>query len=150
MKIVTKYFGEIDSDEDQIITFPHGLYGFEEERRFVLLPFAGNGTLFSLQSVDNPYLAFVVMDPFALDETYAPVLQKDELKELDADRSEDLYYYVMCVVREPVEDSTVNLKCPIAINSDSLMAMHVILEEDTYQMRHRITEFGMREGDAIC
>lgn len=32
--------------------------------------------------------------------------------------SQDLCYYVLCVVREPVGESTVNLKCPIVIHAE--------------------------------
>lgn len=148
MKTDTRYFGEIEYDPEQILTFPRGLYGFDEEHSFLLLPFAGNGTLFSLQSLTTPQLAFVMMDPFSLDGNYAPVLQKEELKQLGVERSEDLYYYVMCVVKTPVGDSTVNLRCPVAINDDGV-AMQVILEDTLYHMRHRLSEFS-EEGAEPC
>ena len=51
MKTNTKYFGEIEYDEEAVLIFPKGLFGFEEEQRFLLLPFSGNGTLFSLQKI---------------------------------------------------------------------------------------------------
>ena len=76
MQLATKYFGEIACDEEDILHFPAGLFGFEEEQKFVLLPFAGSGgTLLCLQSVTNSALAFVVMDPFYLWAEYAPSLQ---------------------------------------------------------------------------
>lgn len=148
MKTDTKYFGEISYDPEDVLTFPKGLYGFEEEQSFLLLPFAGNGALFSLQSLRTPQLAFVMMDPFSLDGSYAPVLQAEELATLGVEKSEDLYYYVMCVVREPVTESTVNLRCPVAINDDGT-GMQVILEDEGYHMRHLLSEFGER-GEAPC
>lgn len=148
MKTDTKYFGEITYEQDELLTFPKGLYGFEDERSFLLLPFADNGTLFSLQSVKTPQLAFILMDPFSLDGSYAPVLQPDELRELRAERSEDLFYYVMCVVKDPVPDSTVNMRCPIAIN-DSGVAMQVILENTTWHMRHPLREFRREEDEGV-
>ena len=150
MKADTKYFGEIEYSEDDPIFFPRGLYGFEEETRFLLLPFAGNGSLFSLQSLQTPQLAFVIMDPFALDPGYTPMLREEELSELEKAESEDLYYYVMCVVRDPVGNSTVNLKCPIAINGETRKAMQVILEDGAYQMRHRLDSFEAGGGKPTC
>jgi len=146
MKTDTKYFGEITYEPDELLTFPKGLYGFEDEQSFLLLPFAENGTLFSLQSVKTPQLSFILMDPFSLDGSYAPVLQEEELQFLGVERSEDLFYYVMCVVREPVAESTVNMRCPVAIN-DAGKAMQVILENTAWHMRHRLSEF-QREEDA--
>ena len=80
MKLQTKYFGEIEYEESEILTFPVGLFGFEEEHQFLLLPFEGSAaTLLCLQSVATPALAFVAMDPFSLDPDYAPELQPKEL-----------------------------------------------------------------------
>lgn len=150
MKTDTKYFGEVAYEEEDVLTFPRGLFGFEEERRFLLLPFAGEGTLLSLQSLAVPPLAFVMLDPFTLDENYAPELQPEDLRFLEVEDSHDLYYYVMCVVKDPVGDSTVNLRCPVAINGDTGRAIQVILEDDTYQMRHLLSTFHTEEGGAVC
>ena len=86
MKTDTKYFGEIDYEEDQVLSFPKGLYGFEDERSFLLLPFSGNKTLYALQSLTTPQLAFVLVDPFALLPEYAPVLRSELLQAAEANR----------------------------------------------------------------
>ena len=149
MKTKTRYFGEIDYAKDEIIAFPKGLFGFEEERKFLLIPFSDAGTLFSLQSVKTPELAFTLMHPFTLCAGYAPVLQAEELKTLQVEKSEELYYYVMCTVKEPVAECTVNMKCPLAINPDTRCGMQAILEDDTWEMRHKLSEFGKQE-DETC
>ena len=147
MKLQTKYFGEIEYEEDEIITFPVGLFGFEEEHQFLLLPFEGSaGSLLCFQSVNTPALAFVAMDPFSLLPGYTPVLQPNELKELGVADSQELGFYVLCVVKKPVSGSTVNLKCPVAINPDTRVARQVILEADDYEMRHPLAQFGTEEG----
>ena len=52
MKLSTKYFGEIDYGDEDVIRFPQGIFAFEEEKEFLLLPFSGSdGTLLCLQSV---------------------------------------------------------------------------------------------------
>lgn len=150
MKLQAKYFGEIDYTEDDILTFPAGLFGFEEEHQFLLLPFEGSaGTLLCFQSVQTPALAFVAMDPFSLLPDYAPVLQPNELKALGVADSQELAFYVLCVVKKPVADSTVNLKCPVAIHPGSRVAQQVILDGDAYEMRHPLAQFGKEEG-ALC
>ncbi len=149
MKTKTKYFGEIEYTKDETITFPKGLFGFEEEQSFLLLPFSNAGTLFSLQSVKTPDLAFTLMHPFSLSAGYAPVLQAEELKTLEVDRSEDLYYYVLCTVKQPVGESTVNMKCPLAINPDTRRGLQVILDDDAWEMRHLLAEFE-RQEDKTC
>ena len=67
MLLETKYFGQVECSREEALCFPRGLFGFEEEREFLLLPFEGSaGTLLCFQSTRTPALAFVAMDPFAL------------------------------------------------------------------------------------
>jgi len=151
MRLKTKYFGEIDCPEEGKLCFPDGLFGFEEEKEFYLLPFeGGEGTLLCFQSAVTPALAFVAVDPFSLKPDYAPVLTAGELKALGAERSEELCYYALCVVRSPAADSTVNLRCPVAINRETRRAAQVILEDDSFHMRHLLSEFGRKEEGASC
>lgn len=147
MEIQTKYFGQVLYESGDVLRFRDGLFGFEEEKEFLLLPFADSGgALLCFQSVATPGLAFVAMNPFSLKPDYAPQLQPAELKAMGVARSQELSFYVLCVVRQPVSESTVNLKCPVAVNEDTGAAMQAILEDGGYEMRHRLAEF--REGAA--
>ena len=147
MKLQTKYFGEIEYEAEDAIFFPAGLFGFEEEQEFLLLPFEGSaGSLLCFQSIHTPALAFVAMDPFSLLPDYMPVLQPGELKELGVKDSQELGFYVLCVVKKPVADSTVNLKCPVAIHPQTRVARQVILEDTKYDMRHPLAQFGRKEA----
>lgn len=139
MQIKTKYFGDVTYEAEDVLSFPNGLYGFEEETSFLLIPFAGSeGNLLCFQSLRTPSLAFVAMNPFSICPAYAPVLTAEELALMHATRSEDLCYYVLCAVREPVGASTVNLRCPIVLNDEERRGVQMILETDQYQMRHRL------------
>jgi len=151
LKLNTKYFGTVDYEGEDLITFPAGLFGFEEEHSFLLLPFEGSaGNMLCLQSVATPALAFVVMNPFSLKQDYEPVLRRAELKLFGVAESSELAYYVLCAVRNPVSESTVNLKCPVAVNPASREARQVILEEGDYNMRHPLSEFRAKEAGAEC
>lgn len=151
MKLQTKYFGEIEYDADDCFSFPNGLYGFEDEKEFLLIPFEGSqSSLLCLQSTQTPALAFFLMDPFSLKHDYSPVLQQAELAALGAKANDDLCYYVMCVVKHPISDSTLNLKCPLAINPETRVSIQVILESDEYGMRHLLSSFNASEGAGLC
>ena len=150
MKLQTKYFGEIDYEAGDIVKFPVGPFSFEDEHEFLLLPFEGSaGSLLCFQSIQTPALAFVAMDPFSLSPAYAPVLQPRELKDLGVQDRQELGFYVLCVVKKPVSDSTVNLKCPVAIHPETRVARQVILDSDAYEMRHPLAQFGT-EGGTLC
>lgn len=151
MRLKTKYFGEIECREEERLRFPDGLFGFEEEKEFFLLPFEGSGgTLLCFQSAATPGLAFVAVNPFSLKPDYAPVLTPKDLKAMGVERSEELSFYALCVVRSPVGDSTVNLRCPVAVNEDTGRAAQFILEEGGYHMHHLLSEFGRSEEGAPC
>ena len=138
----TKYFGRIEYAEEDVLEFPNGLFGFEAEKHFLLLPFSGsNGNMLCLQSISGPSPAFILMNPFSLKPDYAPILSAEELALMGVSTSHELCYYVMCVAREPVGESTVNLRCPVVVNPDLRRAVQVILDTDAYQMRHRLDEF---------
>lgn len=148
MDINSKYFGQVDYADEDLITFPRGLFGFEEERQFLLIPFPGEGALYSLQSVRTPALAFVAVDPFSLLPDYAPELQPAELEELGVSERTDLFFCALCAVKSPAGDSTINLRCPIAINGKTRQAMQVILEDCRYGMRHLLRDARRREDES--
>lgn len=151
MRLKTKYFGEIECHEEDRLHFPDGLFGFEEEKEFFLLPFEGSeGNLLCFQSAATPGLAFVAVNPFSLKPDYAPVLTAGELKAMEVERSEDLCFYALCVARSPAADSTVNLRCPVAINDRTRRAAQVILEDGSYHMHHLLSEFGQKEEGSVC
>lgn len=151
MKLQTKYFGEIEYDASELIRFPAGLFGFDQEREFLLLPFEGSyGNMLCLQSASTPMLAFVVLDPFALAPDYNPEPTAEELAGFQVKSNGELCYYVLCAIKNPVSDSTVNLRCPIVIHPESRIARQVILDAGGYEMRHPLSEFGRSEEAPSC
>ena len=151
MLLQTKYFGQVDCPEEHVFRFEGGLFGFEDEKRFALLPFEGSGgSLLCFQSVSTPHLAFVAVNPFSVKPDYAPVLAPAELASLGVERSEELCFYALCVVRDPVGESTVNLRCPVALNDRTGQAMQVILDDEGYHMRHSLAQLNSGKEEAAC
>ena len=163
MEIKTKFFGEIDITEEQIILFPYGIYGFENSGRFVLLhdeedmdsenesnPGNESETIFRwLQCIDDENLCFTVMEPKYIDRGYNPKLPGDTMQKLGAGNEKDLIYLVIAVIYEDVEKSTANLLGPIVINSKNKVASQVILESaeqqnSEYKIKHRIFNADVR------
>ena len=149
LKLQTKYFGEIEYEAGDTLHFPEGLFGFEAEERFLLLPFEGSGGgMLCLQSVKTPALAFVVLDPFALNPDYAPELEPGDLRRFGVEEAGDLGFYVLCAVKNTVSASTVNLKCPLVVHPKTREARQVIMER--YEMRHPLAGFRRGEEAAPC
>jgi flagellar assembly factor FliW len=134
MNKILSRFGEIDYREENLLTFPEGLVGFESLRKFIVMPNEKEGPLFWIQSVEDPDIAFVLTDPthFFLDYRVVPDQQERRKLQLDADGE----CYVLSVVTVHLDRRiTLNLAAPILFAAKSNRALQVILEGSTYQSR---------------
>ena len=137
MDINAKYFGQVSYEKNEAIHIINGLIGFEAYTEYLPIPFhEDSDSLISLQSLEDETLSFILMNPFGILADYSPSLSDEELKELDAEASEDLSYYVVCVMRDSVAESTVNLKAPLVVNARTRQARQIILDQSEYTFRH--------------
>ena len=76
MKIKTIRFGEIDIPEEEFILMKGSILGFERLSRFVLLIQDEKTPLWWLQAVDDPAVAFVVVNPRLIKGTTTPLFMR--------------------------------------------------------------------------
>ncbi len=149
MDINTKYFGEISVAEEEQVSFPSGLFGFENSKAFFLLSFDEESEdMVCLQAVDEPALGFVLINPFCVYPEYEPLLLTGEdLKELESTPEESLVFYAIAVIHEDMTKSTINLKCPVVINPRKRIGKQVIFDGDRYSMRSPLSWSDMGEAE---
>lgn len=130
MKINTKNFGEMEFTEESIISFVQPLYGFEDYKDFVIIENDEVPGIVWLQSCEEPDLCFIMISPkVAVDvEKYKKHIPEAELAKIEA--TSDFECWLVMVVKDTIEESTVNLKSPVVINLENSQAMQIILEED--------------------
>ncbi len=139
MTIQTDYYGEIEYEQEDLITVPDGFFGFPELTSFLpLCPSEEDSSMLLIQSVEKPEVAFVVIDPFLLCPDYAPALTPEELHWLDVADPKELSYFVICVLHDNYLDNTVNLKCPFVMNPENRKGMQIILDGSSYGFRHKL------------
>ncbi len=144
----TKYFGKYSYDEKNIISFENGLFGFEQEKEFLLIQLdPNNEDVLCLQSLKNKDTAFFTVNPFAFLEEYHPTLTNAELQTLGAANIGELLIYVICSMTDDIHTSTANLKCPIAVNPKSNKALQIMLDNPEYQIRHSFAALGQKEEE---
>ena len=132
MKAATRLFGEIEIDESKIITFEDGIIGFPDMKKFTLIfdeEKEGRPSISWLQSMDEPEIAFPVMDPLFVCETYNPSVEDELLKNLGTIKEDNLYVLVTVTVPQNIKELAVNLKAPIVINTYTRKAIQIILED---------------------
>ena len=129
MKLKTRVFGEIDIDDEKIITFENGIIGFPDLKRFTLIfNEEKKGRISCMQSLDEPVVALPVMNPLAIKEDYNPMVEDELLKPLGEMTPENTFVLVTVTVPEDIKKITVNLKAPIVINVAERKAAQIIVE----------------------
>ncbi|GKX28480.1 flagellar assembly factor FliW [Vallitalea longa] len=138
MLVETKYFGKIEIDKEQIITFEDGIFGFNQYHEYTIL-FA-NDILCWLQSVEDKDIVLpMIVTPLVFPD-YSPDVDDELILRIGKLNQEDLVLYNIIVVPEDVEKMTTNLKAPIIINSKSNKGIQVILDSDEYNIKHNLYE----------
>lgn len=150
MEISTTCFGTVTCNSSDLIHFSEGIIGFPQWKKYLPLSFQpDNDQVLCLQSVEESGLSFIVMNPFHLIPDYHPHITDEMMNQLRCENLDDLSFYVIAVIREPFEETTVNLKCPLIVNSKSRLAMQVVLEDSQYTLRHPLKSFKAEE-EALC
>ena len=141
MILNTRNFGQIEIEENKIIHFPEGILGFEQEKQFVIINNEDKENPFHwLQSITNPDLAFVIINPFFVYPNYDIVIPKSAQEKLELEDQKDIGIYSIVVVPEDMEKMTVNLLGPIVININKKLGKQIILDDERYSTKHYIFE----------
>ncbi|WP_039042129.1 flagellar assembly protein FliW [Sporosarcina sp. ZBG7A] len=138
MSVQTKFHGEVDIETISQWTFPKGLPGLEDEKKFVLLPIEGNDSLQVMQSVGRPEIALIVSNPYTLVSNYSFEIDEPTIELLDIKSQEDVMVLAVMTMKQPIESSTVNLQAPLIFNINSKTAKQMILNNAKYQLRQSI------------
>lgn len=139
MNIKTRYFGDVEVDENKVITFDDGLIGFNDLKKYLFMESgdAANPVCY-LQSIEDVDIIFSIIDVSRFIPDYAPSVSEEELESLGEIKDEDMLIYNTIVIPEKIEDMRVNLKAPIVINLKTLKAKQVISNDERYSVKYYI------------
>ncbi|MDI9570841.1 MAG: flagellar assembly protein FliW [Pseudomonadota bacterium] len=143
MKIKTVRFGEIDIPEDKFILMKGSILGFERLSRFVLLMQEEGAPLWWLQAVDDPDVAFVVVNPRLIKRDYDPLVYESDLEFLDVKDKDDMALLAIVTIRANPFRLTANLRAPLLINAANRMANQIVLDDPAYQVRFDVLDHQM-------
>ena len=132
MKITTKYFGEMDISESDVIRFSHGIPGFPEEKAFIFLPLTEDSPFTVMQSVSTPGLAFITTSPFLFFPDYSIDINDQTVEQLAFESASDATVYVILTIKEPFQASTANLAAPVLVNHAKRLGKQLVLEKTPY------------------
>ncbi len=124
--------------DNEILNCPDGLYGFEQEMQFALLPFDPNidSPLEWLQSLTTPELAFVITDPAPFVPDYEVALTTEDRRAIGLGEDEAFQTRVIVTVPEDYRQMTGNLLAPLVIHPRMNTGKQVVLTQPDYNTRH--------------
>ena len=150
MHVETTRFGTIDAHPDELVVFPDGIPGFAGKREMIIMAGgdllgleneAEHPTLFWLQDVSDPDLAFLTAVPWSAYPDYDidADLDDDVFRESDPD---DICVLSIVTVRRDGEQAllTTNLRAPVVIDQKRRVGKQIILEEGEWPVRAPLAE----------
>ncbi|MBX5492392.1 MAG: flagellar assembly protein FliW [Chloroflexi bacterium] len=141
MDVQTTRFGvpeTVPVEDEALLVFPHGLPGFESHVHFALLEEPAYLPFCWLQSLHDPDVAFIMLDPFLLRPDYDFELSPADVALLQLDEHTVPRVFCILVVPGDVRQMTANLKAPVVLNPRRRLGKQVILTDDRYPLRHPV------------
>lgn len=150
MQVKTNFLGveeTIEVTEEQIFSFDPGIGGFETLRRYALIP-EQDSPVEWLQSLEDPEVAFALLEPFSFKADYAFELTDADAAALGMREAQDALVRCVLTLHEDPELITANLLAPLIFSRRSHMARQVILQNSDYELRFSL--FGQVTDEATA
>lgn len=138
MKRHNRQFGELEYEADHVYRFPEGVIGFEHLRDFLIIDDEDSQPFRWLVSLEDADLCFPLIHPSLVVGPY------------DVPVSYDATVFLVAILNEHPEQSTVNLRAPIVINTAERTGRQVILDNDTLSVQHRLFPPVKATGEGAC
>lgn len=126
------FFSNLVYSKDDIISFPAGIPGFEQNKQFVLIRIPDYLPFEWLVCVDGSKLRFAIINPLLFKPDYEPKITKVQLDDLGINKAEDVLVYSIITIRENFSESTANLAGPIVINKTKRIGKQIIIDDERY------------------
>lgn len=138
MIISTSRFGQVELKQEDVLTFPEGLLGFADLRKFVLLDDPNDEIFAWLQSCEAAQIAFPVLEPELFAANYKANLTKGDMEALKMTAQDKARYFSIVTIPDDPTQMTANLKAPVVINVAEKIARQCVLQDNNLAIREPI------------
>lgn len=135
MKFISKIHGEIEYEENGIITFNKGIPGLNELKKFIISDIKEYEPFRLLQSLEDKEIAMIVVSPYEFFNNYEVKLNEDIIKNLKIDSREQVMVVTTVTLNSDVRKITTNLQGPIIINTSNKLGEQIILDNPKYKVK---------------
>jgi flagellar assembly factor FliW len=138
MIISTLRFGELEIPDDKIIAMEKPVLGFEQLKKYCLVEREDCEPFLWFQSLEDPAIAFLVVNPVIFYPDYRIEVNPKEIEELLVNDVRTVETYVIVTVPQDPQRISINLQGPILINTDSRLAKQLVMVNSDYRVKHYI------------
>lgn len=117
-----------------------GPLGFEHLTSFQLEAYAADTPFYWLRAVEDPEVAFLVMEPGLFIDDYAFELSDETLAALQVSEADEIGVLVLLTVPENPLEMTANLLGPLVFHRHQHQCKQVVLDADTYPLQHPVLQ----------
>lgn len=132
------FYQNLIYSKDDVITFPSGIPGFEDNKQFAIISTPEYAPFDWLVCVDGSKLRFAIINPMLILPEYSPNMVKEQLEVLSIQKPEDILMYVIVTISEDPMNSTANFIGPIVINKIKKIGKQIIVDDDRYSTQEPI------------
>ena len=139
MDVKTKIGTTVQIQDKDILEIPEGLFGFEEYKKYAIYE-SEYAPFMWMQSMEEPSLAFLIVDPFLVADDYELDVDDKALAKIGITNPAEVC--VMAIVTIPAGGTpvTANLQGPLVINRSNNKCMQVILNSNKWTTKHDIVK----------
>ena len=148
MEVLTREKGKVDVAEENLLTIPEGLFGFEMYSKYALID-SEYKPLLLMQSLDEQNLSFYIIDPFLFCNDYEVDVEDKILEKIDLKDPADVCVMVIVTLPAKGNQVTANLQGPLIINRKNNKCLQIVLGDDKYTTKFDIIS-ALKAGDAVC
>ncbi|MNI38592.1 Flagellar assembly factor FliW [compost metagenome] len=138
MNVTTLFFGELQVEEKDVITFTQGMPGFEELTKYTMIKPDESLPFIYFQSMEEGGLSFLMTNPFQFFGDYDFELSTSIQEELKIQDQTDISVWTVVTVNDDFSKASVNLMAPVVLNQKENLAKQIILHDSEYQIKHEL------------
>jgi flagellar assembly factor FliW len=140
MIVNTYLFGNIEINDEEILTFEHGIPGFEHLHTFAYIRESEESLFTHLQALEDGDITFIITNPFLFYPEYDFILPDSAKEELGLTGEKDVEVWSIVTLGEKVEEATMNLLAPIVANKKDKRAKQIVLQNPSYKTKHPLVQ----------
>jgi flagellar assembly factor FliW len=141
LTIDTQHFGRLEYGAEAVLSFPAGLYAFEDQKEFLLIEQPESAPIVFLQSLGEPGLSFMMLPVPVVDPAYRLTLSEEDFRALGFREGQvpQLGRDITCLIlltAGPDQSATCNLLAPVVISHASRRCLQLTQIDSGYSHQH--------------